>query len=205
MDEVTVVVPAYNEASRIGPTVQELVPEYTVLVIDDGSTDGTASEARQAGARVVQQPINKGYICALKRGFREASGDVIVTYDGDGEHRPRDNDQLVEPVILDQFDLVLGARTSVPRRTERFLNSVVQLNVGVSDAYTGFRALRRSLAQDLELETPANCGTLVLEAAEKNARIGELEIRTRQIQKPRGIALDHGRHFIDILRFLIEA
>lgn len=61
----TTVVPAYNEAGRIGTTVAELTDEYSVLVVDDGSTDTTVLEAQSTGAAVVEQPHNKGYITAL--------------------------------------------------------------------------------------------------------------------------------------------
>lgn len=199
MRDVTVVVPAYDEESRIGPAVRALVPEYPVLVVDDGSTDRTAAEARAAGADVVERSTDRGYAAALRRGFREASGEVVVTYDGDGENRPSDVERLVEPVAAGRLDLVLGARTSVPRRSERVLNAVVRARVGVSDAYTGFRALRRELATDLELDPSSNCGTLVLDAAARGARIGEVGIETREVRKPRGIAWEHAEHLVRVL------
>ena len=202
MGEVTVVVPSYNEADRIGDTVQELTRTYSVLVVDDGSTDGTASEAKRAGATVVQQSRNKGYIAALKRGFREAASDIIVTYDADGEHRPSDIPQLVQPIEDDELDLVLGARATIPRPSERLLNEVARLKVDVQDSGSGLRALRRSLALDLDLDTACTCGTLVLEAAMNGARIGELPIETRTVQKPRGIAWQHGTQFFHVLRYL---
>lgn len=131
MDEVTVVIPAFNEASRIGRTVRELRSEYTVLVIDDGSTDCTVPESRAAGATVIEQPGNNGYIAAVERGFRGASGDVIVTLDGDGEHPPAAIERLVDPIRTETFDLVLGRRSVVPRRSERLLNAVVRSKTGV--------------------------------------------------------------------------
>ena len=205
MGEVTVVVPSYNEADRIGDTVRELTRTYSVLVVDDGSTDGTASEAKRAGATVVQQSRNKGYIAALKRGFREAASDIIVTYDADGEHRPSDIPQLVQPIEDDELDLVLGARATIPRPSERLLNEVARLKVDVQDSGSGLRALRRSLALDLDLDTACTCGTLVLEAAMNGARIGEIPIETRTVQKPRGVAWQHGTQFFHLLRYLFAA
>jgi len=205
MDEVTVVVPSYNEADRIGETVRELTRTNSVLVVDDGSTDGTASEAERAGATVVQQPRNMGYIAALKRGFREASSEIIVTFDADGEHRPSDIPQLVQPIKDDELDLVLGARATIPRPSERLLNEMARLKIDVQDSGSGFRALRRSLALDLDLDTACTCGTLVLEAAMNGARIGELPIETRTVQKPRGIAWQHGMQFFHVLRYLALA
>jgi glycosyltransferase involved in cell wall biosynthesis len=202
MGEVTVVVPAYNEADRIGSVVRELVQDRSVLVVDDGSTDDTPDEARMAGATVVQQPRNRGYIAALKRGFQAASSDIVVTFDADGEHRPTDIERLVQPIRNDRLDLVLGARTTIPRPSERILNRLTQLKLDVRDSGTGFRALRRTLADELVLDTACTCGTFVLEAASKGARIGERPIQTRTVQKPRGIAWQHGEQWFHVLRYL---
>jgi len=203
MNDVTVVVPAYNEAERIAPVVRDLIQDYSVLVVDDGSTDSTASKAENAGAKVVQQPENMGYIPALKRGFQEATSGIVVTFDADGEHRPEDIKRLIHPIKEDKLDLVLGARSTVPRPSERALNELTRLKINVQDSGTGFRALRRTLAVTLELDTACTCGTFVLEAAANGARIGEVPIETRSIQKPRGIAWQHGKQFIHVLRYLL--
>ncbi|MFB6300999.1 MAG: glycosyltransferase family 2 protein [Halobacteriales archaeon] len=201
---VTVVVPAYNEDNRIGATVRELTEAYQVLVVDDGSTDDTAAVARAAGAEVSRQESNRGYIAALKRGFTEADGDVIVTYDADGEHRPADVERLLEPLRRDELDLVIGARDRIPRPSERLLNWLAQRRVNVSDTGSGLRALRRELAISLELPTACTCGTFVLEAHDLGARIGTVPIRTRTIEKPRGIAWQHGRQLLYVLQYLSQ-
>ena len=202
-DEVIVVVPAYNEGDRIGPVVRELTQMYRVLVVDDGSTDNTASEAENAGATVLRQPQNTGYVAALKRGFQAVTSEVVVTFDADGEHRPDDIERVVRPVIEDRMDLVLGARTTIPRPSERILSRLTQLKVDVTDSGTGLRALRIGLARDLDLDTACTCGTFVLEAAGEGARIGEVAIETRTVQKPRGIAWQHGKQLIHVLRYLL--
>jgi len=202
-DEVTVVVPAYNEGERIGPVVRELTQMYRVLVVDDGSTDNTASEAENAGATVLRQPQNTGYVAALKRGFQAVTSEVVVTFDADGEHRPDDIERVVRPVIEDRMDLVLGARTTIPRPSERILSRLTQLKVDITDSGTGLRALRIGLARDLDLDTACTCGTFVLEAAGEGARIGEVPIETRTVQKPRGIAWQHGKQLIHVLRYLL--
>lgn len=205
MDEVTVLVPAFNEAGRIGATLRELTPTYDVLVVDDGSSDETAAEAERAGARVLEQPTNQGYIAALKRGFRAVSSDIVVTVDADGEHRPEAIPALVEPVRQDERDLVLGVRRTVPRPSERLLIRLARLRVDVTDTGTGFRAIRRSLALELELDTACTCGTLALEAAANGARIGEVPTETRPVEKPRGIAWKHGVQLLHVLRYLRRA
>ncbi len=205
MGDVTVVVPAHNEAERIRSAIQDVATRYPVLVIDDGSTDDTASAASSAGASVIRQPENRGYIAALKRGFQETGSEIVVTFDADGEHRADDIATLVDPVEKDRLDLVLGARSAIPRPSERVLNGLTRLKVPVRDSGTGFRAIRRSLAVDLDLDTACTCGTFVLEAARKGARIGEVPIRTRSIQKPRGIAWQHGKQLYHVLRYLLAA
>ncbi|MDB2283307.1 glycosyltransferase family 2 protein [Halorubrum ezzemoulense] len=202
-DEVTVVVPAYNEGDRIGPVVRELTQTYRVLVVDDGSTDNTASEAETAGATVLRQPQNAGYVAALKRGFQEVTTEVVVTFDADGEHRPDDIERVVGPVIEDRMDLVLGARTTIPRPSERILTRLARVKVDVIDSGTGLRALRIGLARNLDLDTACTCGTFVLEAAGEGARIGEVPIETRTVQKPRGIAWQHGKQLIHVLWYLL--
>ena len=194
--------PAYNEAGPIGSTVAPLTDRFDTLVVDDGSTDDTGTEARDAGSRVVEQPENRGYVAALKRGFRESTAEVVVTFDADGEHRPTDVDRLVEPILADELDLVLGTRATIPRPSERLLNRLARLRVDVTDSGTGLRALRRDLAVQLELDTACTCGTLVLEAANRGARIGEKRITTREVQKPRGIATVHARQLFHVLRYL---
>ena len=204
MSTVEVVVPAYNEAGRIGPTVGPLLDRFDVLVVDDGSTDDTAIEAREAGACVVEQPENRGYVAALKRGFRESTAEVVVTFDADGEHRPEDIDRLVEPILADRLDLVLGSRETVPRPSERLLNRLARLRVDVTDSGTGLRALRQDLAVQLDLDTACTCGTFVLEAANSGARIGEIPVTTQEIQKPRGVAWVHARQLFHVLDHLIR-
>jgi len=203
MADVTVLIPAYNEAGRIGRVVRAVHRDWQVVVVDDGSTDGTAAEASAAGAVVVRQPINRGYIDALKRGFREADGEVVVTFDADDEHRSADIARLVEPIRRDEYDLVLGARATIPRPSERILNALARRRVDISDTGTGFRALTRDLALRLDLDTVCTCGTLVLEAAAKGARIGEVPIETEFVAKPRGIAWGHAGQLGHVLRYLL--
>jgi glycosyltransferase involved in cell wall biosynthesis len=202
--EVSVVIPAYNEAARIGPVVRAALPHADeVLVVDDGSEDDTGQVAAQAGARVLRQ-TNAGYIAAIKRGFREAQGDVVVTMDADGEHRAEDIPRLVAPILNGEADLVLGARPHIARPSERFLNWLAGLRVrGVHDTGTGSRALRRELAVRLELEGRCICGVSVLEPVALGARVTEVPIELRSVAKPRRIAWFHLSQVYYVLRRLM--
>ena len=202
--KISVVIPAYNEAQRLAPVVEGAL-KYAdeVVVVDDGSRDDTVAVAEAAGARAVRQQ-NAGYIAAVKRGFREAQGDVIVTMDADGEHCPEDIPRLVEPILNDEVDLVLGVRSDIPRPSERFVNWLTNLKVRVSDSGTGFRALRRDLALELKLEGRCICGISVLEPATMGARIVEVPITLNTVDRRRRTAWYHVPQIWYVLKWLVR-
>jgi glycosyltransferase involved in cell wall biosynthesis len=200
----TVIIPAYNEATRIGDTVRRAWPYADeIIVVDDGSIDGTVEEAEMAGARVIRQN-HGGYIAAIKRGFREARGEIVVTMDADGEHRAEDIPRLVAPILEGKADLALGRRPQIARPSERFLNRLTNWRVKVSDSGTGFRALRRDLAVRLELQGKCICGISVLEPAVLGARITEVPIELTRVEKPRRIAWFHVSQVWYVLRWLVR-
>ena len=149
---VTVVVPAFNEAGGIGPMVTALRAAgawHDVLVVYDGSTDGTAREAEAAGARVIRHPYNKGNGAAVKTAIRSAASDWILIVDGDGQHHAADAQRLTGR--LGEFDLVIGARdprtnaTSGRRLGNAVLNRLAAFLTErpIPDLTSGFRAARR--------------------------------------------------------------
>jgi len=113
-DNVLVVMPAWNESATVARVVLEVrvaQPRATILVVNDGSRDDTASEARSAGARVLELPVNLGVGGAMRAGFRyavEHSHTAVVQVDADGQHNPADIDTLLS--ALDDVDLAIGAR-----------------------------------------------------------------------------------------------
>ena len=151
---VSIVLPAKNEAATIAALIARLrvcCPHCEVLVVDDGSTDGTGAVAKEAGARVLTQPYSKGNGAAIKCGARAARGDVVVFMDADGQHDPEDVQRLVRR-YREGFDLVVGARSgldsqaSLARWTANgFYNRLASWMVGqrIDDLTSGFRAVNR--------------------------------------------------------------
>lgn len=155
---IAAVVPAYNEAPRVGAVVLRVRELLPVIVVDDGSTDRTADVAREAGAEVVEQRPNQGKGAALRSGFRQAlaiGADAIVTLDADGQHDPADIPRLLAAAAATPApDLVVGRRSfrSMPpiRRLSNDLGRwAFSWAVGrdVPDNQSGFRVVSRRLAE----------------------------------------------------------
>ena len=198
-------IPAHNEERAIYQVVRG-AGQYAgeIIVVDDGSTDDTARVAKEAGARVVSHDKRKGYIGAIRTGFQRAHGDIIITIDADGEHRPEDIPLLLKPIYEGKADLVLGARKGMARVSENVINWLTHLKVNITDSCTGFRAIRRDLALGLNLKGQCTCGILVLEAHYRGASLAEVPIEILPTDKPRKIAWHHVRQIFYVLSWLLK-
>jgi len=158
---VAVVIPAYQAAATIGEVVSqtlEVLPEAKVVVVDDGSSDGTRDKGLGTRAVILTHPRNRGKGAALRSGIARAcsdGADAIVTIDADGQHPAREIPRLLQPIADGAADLVLGARLrngTMPasRRLTNWLSATLASRIGrqaIQDAQTGFRAFTRPLAE----------------------------------------------------------
>jgi hypothetical protein len=167
--KIGVLVPAYNEAENVG-AVLDRIPSETcgvetaVLVVDDGSRDGTEDEARAHGATVARHVINRGGGAALRTGYRllaDSGATIVVTLDADGQHLPEEMDRLVQPVLDGEVAMAHGSRVlgesekNHPAREAGivFFNKVVSFitRTHVTDCSNGYRAVRADVLPQLVL------------------------------------------------------
>lgn len=153
--QVSVVLPAFNEGENLPELLLEIykyLGENTeVIVVDDASSDNTSSVAKKYGAKVIRNPYNMGNGASVKRGIREATNEIIVLMDADGQHLPEEIPTLLKE--LDEFDMVVGARTNSSQVWWRKLaNNIFNLlasyvtNTPIKDLTSGFRVVKRSKA-----------------------------------------------------------
>jgi len=187
-----VIVPAYREAARIAEVVRGVRRHCPrVLVVDDGSDDGTAEAARQAGAEVLRHAVNRGKGAALNTGFARARRqglDFVITLDGDGQHDPDDLPAFVAAYRRSGLPVLVGNRMDraagmplVRRLTNRFMSALLSREMGqrVPDTQCGYRLYRLDAlpAQPLGSARFAAESEILLELAERGARIGSVPIR----------------------------
>jgi len=213
---VSIVIPAFNESASIADVVGVLraaAPWREILVVDDGSADGTADRASAAGAIVIRHPYNKGNGAAVKSGIRHATSDYVLIMDADGQHPPEDALRIA--ARLGAFDLVIGARadetqaTAARRAGNAMLNGVASFLTGrtIPDLTSGFRGARREcLREFLHLlpngfSTPTTT-TLAFIKAGYNVAFEPIHARRRTGQSKIRLARDGARFFVIILKII---
>jgi glycosyltransferase involved in cell wall biosynthesis len=155
---VSVIIPVYNEAGAIGQLLErviaamrELGRPWEVVVVDDGSNDGTLDEIKDQDVTIIAHPYNIGNGAAIKTGIRYCSGEIVVMMDGDGQHDPRDIPQLV--ARIGPYDMVVGARVDGfnQNRHRTLANHLYNLlasyvtHFKVKDLTSGFRSIKANI------------------------------------------------------------
>lgn len=188
------VIPAFQAATTIGSVVDRTrttLPDAQVVVVNDGSTDGTYAAVSAVAETVLTHERNLGKGAALRAGIREAirhNAGIVVTLDADGQHRPEEIPRLIRPIADGHADLVLGARERnrvmpVSRRFTNWLSAALATRIGgqsVRDAQTGFRAFTREVAERVRpvgdrYEYEAN---FLLDAMRGGFRVTSVEVPT---------------------------
>lgn len=169
MPKLYVVVPAYNEEETIGRVlsgVKKAAPEARVIVVDDGSRDKTGAAARKHGAEVCTHIINRGLGAALGTGIDcalQEGADIIVTFDADLQHDPRDITRMFSEIIQNKADVVIGSRFMkkedllrmpfIKKVGNSFLTAFTNIVSGthITDSQSGLRAFNRKAAERLTI------------------------------------------------------
>jgi glycosyltransferase involved in cell wall biosynthesis len=193
-ESVWVVIPAYRETQVLGPVVAKLrALGWRVVVVDDGSDDGTAEAARSAGAWVLEHPVNLGQGAALRTGFAFALADPgtrsVVTFDADGQHDQNAVAELIRPLETGETAVTLGSRflagasaaESIPASRKALLRLATSLarwttGLKLTDTHNGLRAFRREALERMVLQQDR-----MAHASEILTEIARLELPYREI------------------------
>lgn len=208
MAKVVAVVPAYNEGEVIAGVIQHLLPAVDeVIVVDDGSRDQTALLARSAGATVLRHIINRGQGAAEETGTCAAlahQADIVLHFDADGQHDPADIPAMIQPILDNRADVVLGSRflgTSPNLPFMRRLTLVVGLifmrffsGIRLTDSQNGFRAFSRPVAERLRItqDGMAHASEILDKIIELNLRYVEVPVTVHYTDH--SLSTKHGGH-----------
>jgi glycosyltransferase involved in cell wall biosynthesis len=190
-----VVVPAYNEERAIRSVLQLLIEaHYSVVLVDDASTDSTQLMAADLPICVLRHPINLGQGAALQTGMTFAllqGAEVIVHFDADGQHRVEDIDALIEPLVQGTADVAFGSRflrkadsQAVPLARRVLLKSAVIVNglltgMWLSDAHNGFRAFTEAAARRIQIRENRFAHASEILVQVRRQRLTYVEVPTR--------------------------
>ena len=197
---LSIVIPVYNEELTVGNIIDRVktVMQQTglkneVIVVDDCSYDKSLEAAKKHTTKIytLKQHLGKGY--ALRAGFIKAKGDIIVTIDSDGSHKPEELLEVLAPILEDKADLVIGSRylnhkSVAARRLNAFgvklFNYFIQLltRVAITDSQSGYRAVKREVLKNQNLKSGEYEieSEMLVKTAKKNFRITEVPISFEQ-------------------------
>ena len=192
--KIIIGIPAFNEEANIGDLIGKLKEQsYEIIVCDDGSTDETYNISKDQGAIVVKHKKNLGYGAAIRSIFikaKEMDCDVLVTFDGDGQHNIKDIEKVIEPITNNNSDLVIGSRfldsseKEVPQYRKVGIKIITSLTNAtmkekLTDSQSGFRAYAKHVLNELNpSEEGMGISTeILIKASTKKFRISEVPIK----------------------------
>jgi len=190
---IVVGIPAYNEEKNIARIIVKLQKAADkIIVCNDGSTDLTGVIAEKMGAIVVNHTKNLGYGAAIRSIFlkvAEFDSDIVVTFDGDGQHRVEDIKAVLEPIIKNEADIVIGSRfinnndKNIPKYRKAGIKTITSItntstDMKLTDSQSGFRAYKSKVLKDI---IPSDYGMgvsteILIKASKKGYRIKEVPI-----------------------------
>ncbi len=194
-EKVYIVIPAYNEEKVIKKTIKSLqeIGYKNIVVIDDGSKDNTRNKALTTGVEVISHIINRGQGASLRTGIeyiREIyNPDIIVTFDADGQHNPLDIPKLIQPIIDNSADIVLGSRfldnkSQVPLARKIILKSGVIFtniisSIKLTDTHNGLRALNKKAIKSIKIAQRGmeHASDIINEITKKRLRYKEVPVK----------------------------
>jgi glycosyltransferase involved in cell wall biosynthesis len=189
--KIIVCIPAFNEAERIGSIIEQASKYVSkIIVYDDGSRDSTSEIAKRSGAEVIRNPVNRGYGRAIAALFKKAKVedvDIMITLDSDGQHDPDQIPEVLEPLLKDECDIVIGSRfislQNIPKFRSIGIKAITRVTraasyTSLTDAQSGFRAYNKKALSRIDLfEEGMEVSTEILvRAKEKNLRIKEVPV-----------------------------
>ena len=199
-ETLSVVIPAYNERHTVAKLLRRVAeaprPDglgLEIVVVDDGSTDGTRELLRELETaadppfRLVEQPENRGKGAALRSGFKHTTGDIVLIQDADLEYNPRDYPVLLQPILADEADVVYGSRfLGGPHRVlffwhyvgNRFLTTLSNMmtDLNLSDMETCYKVFRGDLLRGMEL-----CSNRFGIEPEMTAKVAKARVRIYEV------------------------
>jgi glycosyltransferase involved in cell wall biosynthesis len=217
--KVYLVIPAFNEGEIIVEVIDEIKKHgfSNIIVVDDGSKDNTYEKASSiGGVTALKHKLNRGYGATIKTGVEAAkimNADIVVTFDGDGQHDPKDIETLITPIIEDGYDVVLGTRLLDP--TGMPFHKIVANQIGnfftwslfglwVTDSQSGFRAFSRKAIEKIKTKSERYeySSEVIREVKIYKLKYKEVPIKVRYTEYSMGKAYKQG--FLNGLKTLYK-
>ena len=217
---ITAVIPAYNEEKTIAKVVEETCRYVNqVVVVDDGSTDGTPEVARSAGAMILRHSHNAGYGASLATGFKYVKNNgagILVVLDADGQHDPGQIPQLIAPIIEGKADVVIGSRFMDDEQKSQ-MPAYRRFGIGVvnkawrfassdsmTDTQCGFRAYSRRAIDGIDIKESGMSASLEVldQASDHNLKVVEVPVSVRYGGDTS--TMEPGKHGMELINYVMK-